>query len=439
MLFLCCCVGILLIQVPSNNESYQIYRAKEWAADRKRKNASSPEKTAKKITKKVSNISEDDEERDVVENLPTIAKRSTRRRGKSKVVAAALAADNTDDEVSEATPSLDESSIGSSSRSTRRTSRRSTSATATTTTAAAPKPVDRKAPVKRGGRKKAVVPPPVVEEKVVTPEVKTEVEFDFEEKKGVKEEVVVVEEENEEVIERLVMCRSTSFLCFVSHWYLLTSIYDMMYISVQEETAVEIKSVAKEQNTSVLSILFSLTPMFIQCLLIQWTFAFAVILTFFFDWWVYGTLNAIDKTEGVGPVTEVEAMMENQRESCAIYGAWLVTIVGYSVVFGARSKAGAILTGSVLTMVAFSTKLIDMSVLSLPIYSYEGFDITVPDLLAVMGMIGCIATLLQPAQKPDDKTSFIGQRVAIEKGDESFVGTVKDFNAESRQWVIQCE
>ena len=73
-------------------------------------------------------------------------------------------------------------------------------------------------------------------------------------------------------------------------------------------------------------------------------------------------------------------MMENQRESCAIYGAWLVTIVGYSMVFGARSKSGAILTGSVLTMVAFSTKLIDMSVLSLPVYSFEGFDITVPDL-----------------------------------------------------------
>jgi len=179
--------------------------------------------------------------------------------------------------------------------------------------------------------------------------------------------------------------------------------------------------------------------MFVQCLLIQWTFAFAVILTFFFDWWVYnGTLNAIDKTEGVGPVTEIEAMM-NQRESCAIYGAWLVTIVGYSVVFGARSKAGAILTGSVLTMVAFSTKLIDMSVLSLPVYSYEGFDITVPDLLALMGMTGCIATLLQPVAKPNEKTSFIGQRVAMEKGDETFLGIVKDFNAETRHWVVQCE
>jgi len=209
-----------------------------------------------------------------------------------------------------------------------------------------------------------------------------------------------------------------------------------MYNSVQEETAVESKVVAKEQSTSVLAILFSLTPMFVQCLLIQWTFAFAVILTFFFDWWVYhGTLNAIPQ----GPVTEVEAMMENQRESCAIYGAWLVTIVGYSVVFGARSKVGAILTGSVLTMVAFSTKLIDMSVLSLPVYSYEGFDITVPDLLALMGMIGCIATLLQPStHKPEEKT-FIGQRVAMEKGDETFVGIVKDFNAESRQWVVQCE
>ena len=197
--------------------------------------------------------------------------------------------------------------------------------------------------------------------------------------------------------------------------------------------------VAKEQSTSVLSILFSLTPMFIQCLLIQWTFAFAVILTFFFDWWVYhGTLNA-KKTEGVGPVSENEAMMENQRESCAIYGAWLVTIVGYSMVFGARSKSGAILTGSVLTMVAFSTKLIDMSVLSLPVYSFEGFDITVPDLLAVVGMIGCIAALLQPVAKPEEKTSFIGQRVAMEKGDETFVGTVKDFNAATRHWVVQCE
>lgn len=187
-----------------------------------------------------------------------------------------------------------------------------------------------------------------------------------------------------------------------------------MYRSAQEEdtkqeTKVDSKEVvtnSSEPTTSMMAILFSLTPVFFQGLVIQWTLAFSVILTFCFDWWVWhGTGNVVNIQE-FGPVEEVEAMIEDQRDVCMIFGFWLITIVGYSILFGANNRAGWIVTGAVYTMVSFSAKMLTagsngrISVPSLPIYSYSGFDVTVPDLLAALSMVGCIFVLLQPVPSP---------------------------------------
>ena len=165
----------------------------------------------------------------------------------------------------------------------------------------------------------------------------------------------------------------------------------------EQETAAEaVEAKTTElKKTSVSSLLFSLAPVFFQGLIIQWTLAYAIILTFCYDWWVFqGTGNVVIDT------TQTEDMMESQRMTCAILGFWLVTIAGYSAVFGARSRVGSIMTCAVLIMVSFSTNLMasssGTSILSLPIYSFSGFDINVPDSLAVMSLLGCIVNLLQP-------------------------------------------
>ena len=164
----------------------------------------------------------------------------------------------------------------------------------------------------------------------------------------------------------------------------------------KQETAEVFEEVRTElKKTSVSSLLFSLAPVFFQGLIIQWTLAYAIILTFCYDWWVFqGTGNVVIDT------TQTEDMMESQRMTCAILGTWLVTIAGYSAVFGARSRVGSIMTCAVLIMVSFSTNLMasssGTSIPSLPIYSFSGFDINVPDSLAVMSLLGCIVNLLQP-------------------------------------------
>ena len=186
-----------------------------------------------------------------------------------------------------------------------------------------------------------------------------------------------------------------------------------LYLSVQEEntkqeTNVESKEVvttkneSSEQTTSMMAILFSLTPVFFQGLVIQWTLAYSVILTFCFDWWVWHGTGKVVNIQEFGPMEEVEAMIEDQRDLCMIFGFWLITIVGYSILFGANNRAGWIVTGAVYTMVSFAAKMLTsgsngrISVPSLPIYSHMGFDISVPDLLAVLSMVGCITVLLQP-------------------------------------------
>mmetsp|Transcript_31898 Transcript_31898/g.66896 ORF Transcript_31898/g.66896 Transcript_31898/m.66896 type:complete len:169 (+) Transcript_31898:1-507(+) len=134
-------------------------------------------------------------------------------------------------------------------------------------------------------------------------------------------------------------------------------------------------------------------------------------------------------------------------------------------------------------MASFSTTLVTTDettpVPSLPIYSHSDIDVKMLDLLVVLCLLGTITTLKRPAApqeqpqvvvafnegdapeaesqvetqaetfKEEDAVvapeeaittgprSLIGQRVAVEKGIDAILGTVKDYDAETREWLIQ--
>lgn len=115
----------------------------------------------------------------------------------------------------------------------------------------------------------------------------------------------------------------------------------------------------------------------------------------------------------------------------------------------------------------------ETSVPALPIYSYSGYNVNVPDMLVVLSLVGCAAILMQPKSpvpkqlqvaiteteeedapqvEPADTIekesvtpaessgprSFVGQRVAVEKGGiDIFFGTVKNFDTETREWTVR--
>ena len=199
---------------------------------------------------------------------------------------------------------------------------------------------------------------------------------------------------------------------------------------------------------SLIQHLLHLSPMFFHAIVIQWTLAFAFVMAFCFDWWLFE----------FGPDIEEEDVTA-QRSTCVTLGLWLVTIVGYAIVCGSSSRAGWILTGSSLTMASFSTKLITSvgtPVPSLPIYSVSGIDINVPDLLMILCLVGCAAALMLPlpeqsqvvasggeTEASDKKEyqasgpkSLIGQRVAVEKDEDTLFGTVKEYDSETREWLV---
>ena len=196
---------------------------------------------------------------------------------------------------------------------------------------------------------------------------------------------------------------------------------------------------------SLIQHLLQLSPMFFHA--IQWTLAFAFVMAFCFDWWLFE----------FGPDIEEDAAA--QRSTCVTLGLWLVTIVGYAIVCGSSSRAGWILTGSSLTMASFSTKLttsVGTPVPSLPIYSISGVDINVPDLLMILCLVGCATSLMAPlpeqfqvvasggeteaSEKKEDQASgpksLIGQRVAVEKDEDTLFGTVKEYDSETREWLV---
>ncbi|KAL9191441.1 hypothetical protein ACHAXT_001147 [Thalassiosira profunda] len=462
-------------------------RAQDWAADRKRK-AGKDVGSAKKSRP-----------------APTPAK--TRRRGTSKVVAAALAASAEDVAVGPV-----EESVGAG---TRRSSRRRTMST-NTTAVAETKPKETKAKATkapratRTSRRKTVAPVvPAIKEEVdepqvsprsvqdSLPELKAEeeevpVELEVKEEVVVQEEVAeepVEEEEDTDVVERFVCSHDISRRLKLKLKSPLMSMPNIRFSAEEtkkDKVETEADGGAQDVNDAanqggIMAYLFQLSPVFFHALTIQWTLAFAVVMAFCYDWWLFE----------FGPDYEDAA---SQQATCFTLGLWLVTIAGYAIAFGPGSRAGWILTGSALTMVSFSAKMIapgvtsvpflpihsfngfevnvealltvlgvdTASLPSLPIYSLNGFGIGVPDLLVFLCLAGCVATLKQTkvsseqpqevveeevkeeAPKEDAQVapeatgprSLIGQRVAMEKEGIEMLGTVKEYVSDTREWLI---
>eukprot|EP01082_Thalassiosira_pseudonana_P011038 g9928.t1 g9928 contig4:897767-899305(+) len=375
-------------------------RAHEWAANNKRKKEgiASDDDDAKKHKVDADDADEDidaNEVGDVLENLPPARPRRARRSA---------------DDASAA------SNVSTSSTGSRRSSRRRTmEATAATTAALAAATT-----VKKGRKKSAAASTPDEDEKKETPK--------SEAKEGTRGR--------------------------------------MGKLSPDEVQATVGGDDAKPMQLKLTSYLPQLS-VFLHALLLQWTLAFAITLTFCLDWFMFEFCPE-------GACTGYS----NQRASSAILGLWLVTIVGYSIALGTNNIAGWILTTAALAMSSFSAKAIRwgdandvyVSVASVPIYSVASLEINVPDLLVLIGLVGCTVLLATPAstseslvdngksqgggasdvdEKPAENKekataereqsgprSLIGQRVAVENGSATSYGTVKDYDPETRLWLI---
>lgn len=243
-----------------------------------------------------------------------------------------------------------------------------------------------------------------------------------------------------------------TFLCFRT----LTAEAKQQEEEVQEEAN-------DDTNTSFLPHF----AVFLHSIIIQWSIAFAVIMTFCLDWWSFQ----------FGP-SNVE-ILSSQRASSAILGIWLVTIAGYSIAFGTFSQVGWILTTSSLAMLSFAVKMLDedVSSASLPVYRVFRCGINIPDLLLCISLVACIFVMKQPlieeAAAPSDTAansseeeptssveanaeeskevmeavmiatkeatgprSLIGQRVSVEDNGFPSFGTVAGYDAETRLWTI---
>ena len=248
---------------------------------------------------------------------------------------------------------------------------------------------------------------------------------------------------------------------------------------VSEEQAIK-PTVSKAKKESIFASLIPLLPVFFHALFIQWTLAFAGSITLGLDWWTSQHDLTVDE--------EGTATWESQKSSCVMLGLWLATIAVSATAFGASSRAGWICTGASMAVASFAARLManedGTSVPSLPIASYSGYHVNVPDLLVATCVFGLVAALKQPVAKQpqevaaeenqevvavvetkedevtqntesdttqtdeedDDATvpiaeatgprSLIGQRVAVEKGIDEFLGTVKDYDAETREWTV---
>lgn len=197
---------------------------------------------------------------------------------------------------------------------------------------------------------------------------------------------------------------------------------------------------------------------FLHSVVIQWSIAFAIIMTFCLDWWLFQFGTTVD---GVSPT---------ERASCAILGIWLITVSANSIVFGTFSRVGWILTTSSLAMLSFAVKMLKdaVSSASLPVYQVDGKPINVPDLLLTISLLAFIFVVKQPepvesgvatelssdqnAPEAESKEvmeavmiaskeatgprSLIGQRVCVEeKGVPSF-GTVAGYDDKTRYWTV---
>ncbi|KAL3804375.1 hypothetical protein HJC23_011303 [Cyclotella cryptica] len=408
-----------------------ISRAQQWAAERKRKKEGVKDDSKKhKVNEEGSeDVVAKGEEMDVLENLPS--PRSTRSRRS-----------NRSDDVSKASE-VSESSVGSR-RSTRRRTMTS-KASASVATASISRSKSKEA-TPRKSRKS--LPPAIAE-----PLVKEEEEEEEETQKEEKEEPAI---DNVQVVPEPEAKEEEA-----------PTIHNFQTNIEQTEGS---NQVANEiaGSTSIRSYIPSVA-VFLYAIFLQWTVAFAAILVFFLDWFVFEF-----HPNGAG------ADYSNQRASCAILGLWLVTVAGYSIFLGAQSLAGWILATGSISMASFALKINwgaseqhDVVLPSLPIYSTAYFDINVLDALLFVAFAGWfIVFLTRPSQQHDDinyhvssdvvipneqvetvlidelekpevkrqetgPRSFIRDRVAVEKAGVTYHGTVVDYDPDTRMWLVK--
>jgi len=407
--------GLVSPKTKAQKKEEAILKAREWARKRKGGDAAVNNDNGDGVSSPTKKAAKSEVAEDVITNLPNIPAKKSRRSGGGS------------DDVSEA------ESIGSRTRSRRRSvgvaapvAKAAAAAAPTTTEDAVKSPPPEK---KRRGRprktpKKAVVEEQVVEEK---PTEQTPVEEE-------KKEAAAPAEETQ----------------------------------AAEEAKVEEEAVEEEANDAPKTSFLPHFAVFLHSVIIQWSIAFAVIMTFCLDWWLFQFGSS-------------EEVLSSQRASSSMLGMWLVTIAGYSIAFGTFSQVGWILTTSSLAMLSFAVKMYDddMSSASLPVYQVFGRGITIPDLLLCISFVACVFVMKQPPievvvpaepaaavaasseeepSSPDEVNaeeskevmeavmiaakeatgprSLIGQRVSVEDNGFPSFGTVADYDAETRLWTI---
>ena len=260
-----------------------------------------------------------------------------------------------------------------------------------------------------------------------------------------------------------------------SHQYciLLTIVFRLKAVETKEEEPAAVQEEAVQEEASEEETKISFLPhfaVFLHSVIIQWSVAFAVIMTFCLDWWLFQ----------FGPSSK--EVLSSQRSSSAMLGMWLVTIAGYSIAFGTFSQVGWILTTSTLAMLSFAVKMVDedISSASLPVYKLFGYGINIPDMLLCISFVACIfvtmhppaeaeAVQSEPAAVPSEEQvstpseeevvdaeeskevmeavmiaakeatgpkSLIGQRVCVEDGGFPSFGTVAGYDEETRFWRV---
>ncbi len=268
--------------------------------------------------------------------------------------------------------------------------------------------------------------------------------------------------------------KSSSHQCITHHNFLF------FRTQAAEESKVEEEAVEEETDEAPKTSFLPHFAVFLHSVILQWSIAFAVIMTFCLDWWLFQFGSSSDEVPS------------SQRASSFMLGMWLVTIAGYSIAFGTFSQVGWILTTSSLAMLSFACKMYDedMASASLPVYQVFGLGITIPDLLLCISFVACIFVMNQPpveVEVPSEPTdapsepdvapaaeepsslaeessssnevnaeeskevmeavmiaakeatgprSLIGQRVSVEDDGFPSFGTVAGYDAETRLWTI---
>ncbi|KAL7519907.1 hypothetical protein ACHAWX_004661 [Stephanocyclus meneghinianus] len=410
-----------------------ISRAQQWAAERKRKKEGVEDDSKKhKVNgEEFEDVVAKGEERDALEDLPS--PRSTRSRRS-----------NRSDEMSKASE-ISEGSVASR-RSTRRLTMNS-KASASVASASTSRRSKSKEATPRKSRKS--LPPPTAEPFVKKEDVKKEQEKEEDEKQEdekkepADEDVQIVPEpEVKEEGEPTTQNIQTNV----------------------EETIGDTQTDDIVGSTGIRSYIPSFV-VFLYTIFLQWTIAFAAVLVFFLDWFVFEFHpNSSD------------ADYSNQRASCAILGFWLVTVAGYFVFLGAQNLAGWILATASLSMASFVVKTNwgareqhDIALPSLPIYSISYVHINVLDALVLVAFAGWFILSLAPSSQQRDDVidnespdavianeqvetirkepevkreeagprSFIRNRVAVEKSGVTYHGTVVDYDPDTRMWRVK--